>query len=116
MTVSSWMKTATWSKGSENDSLASHAFGSRASRSWIWSGTTGRLWNRDEADHEGHKPQDTVGGGGRLTYRFRSSPVAERSRGEMAEALCGRCVVAGTRVLDGGVASEVRRRVEKRLG
>ena len=39
---SSWRKTAVWSKGSGNDSLASHAFGSRVSRSWIWSGTTGR--------------------------------------------------------------------------
>ena len=35
---SSWMKTAVWSKGPENNSLASYAFGSRAIRSWIWSG------------------------------------------------------------------------------
>ena len=41
--------------------------------------------------------------------------MAERSRGEIAETLCGRCVVAGTRVRDGGVASEVRGRVEKGL-
>ena len=49
---SSSMTTASWLRGSGNDSPGSHAFGSRGRRSWIWSDMTGRLSNEVAPDRE----------------------------------------------------------------
>ena len=77
---SSLMTTASWSRGSGNDSPGSHAFGSRGRRSWIWLGTTGRLSNEVAPDRErGRVRGPRRWSAGHVRYRFMASGGAGRA-------------------------------------